>query len=146
MLNILDLNAMDDAALQQLAEQFSIKRADKLSRQDLIYKILDAQAIQQVAKRAEQIQNEGSAEADAGNDGNEEEPVKRKRGRPRIHPIETETTNTEDNTSVPRKRGRPRKIREEETPAANTQAFAKKTEDYTVLNAKVAYHIGKSKE
>lgn len=134
MLNILDLNAMDDAALQQLAEQFSIKRADKLSRQDLIYKILDAQAIQQVAKRAEQIQNEGSAEADAGNDGNEEEPVKRKRGRPRIHPIETETTNTEDNTSVPRKRGRPRKIREEETPAANTQAFAKKTEDYTVNN------------
>ena len=116
MLNILDLNAMDDAALQQLAEQFSIKKADKLSRQDLIYKILDAQAIQQVAKRAELRQNEIAAEA--SDTGNAEEPVKRKRGRPRLHPIEPAAATENTDPISPRKRGRPRKIREDETSGA----------------------------
>ena len=119
MLNILDLNAMDDAALQKLAEQFSIKRADKVSRQDLIYKILDAQAIQQVAKRAEQRQNEIAENPDTGS---EEEPVKRKRGRPRLRPAEPASAPMEEAVpAAPRKRGRPRKIREEENTAASPQ-------------------------
>ena len=131
MLNILDLNAMDDAALQQLAEQFSIKRADKLSRQDLIYKILDAQAIQQVAKRAEQRQN-GNAAGD--NTENEEEPAKRKRGRPRLHPIETAATVAEEaEPAAPRKRGRPRKIREES--ASTASSFNSSSEERTPAKA-----------
>ncbi|MDE7101838.1 MAG: Rho termination factor N-terminal domain-containing protein, partial [Bacteroidales bacterium] len=44
MLNILELNAMEEADLLKLAEEYSIRKAEKLSRQDLIYKILDAQA------------------------------------------------------------------------------------------------------
>ncbi|MDE5544888.1 MAG: Rho termination factor N-terminal domain-containing protein, partial [Bacteroidales bacterium] len=45
MLNILELNAMEEADLLKLAEEYSIRKAEKLSRQDLIYKILDAQAL-----------------------------------------------------------------------------------------------------
>ncbi|MDE6494193.1 MAG: transcription termination factor Rho [Bacteroidales bacterium] len=120
MLNILDLNAMDDAALRQKAEEFSIRHADKLSRQDLIYKILDAQAIQRVAQKAESPRVE---EKTATPEPAAEEPVKRKRGRPKLNPDAPSTPKAApvigpDGLPVPRKRGRPKKIREEETPSS----------------------------
>lgn len=50
MLNILDLNAMSVSELNEIAQNFLVKNYNKLSRQDLIYKILDAQAIQKIAE------------------------------------------------------------------------------------------------
>lgn len=120
MLNILDLNAMEDADLRKMAEEFSVKRYDKLARQELIYRILDAQALKQVAAKAQAPQQEQSQvsaeEAPA-------EPVKRKRGRPRLHPetAPSDPATTADTAfpaesapAAPKKRGRPKKIREEE--------------------------------
>lgn len=111
MLNILDLNAMDDASLLKLAETYSIKRAEKLSRQDLIYQILDAQAIQQVAQRA-------NAPLSQGNAANPEEPVKRKRGRPRLQPEKPLVENGTDTETSPKRRGRPRKNAESGIPGS----------------------------
>ena len=112
MLNILDLNAMDDASLRQKAEGFSIRHADKLSRQDLIYKILDAQAIQRVSQKAENPRVE--AQTPVAEEPAVEEPVKRKRGRPKRNPDAPATPKPApvigpDGLPVPRKRGRPKK-------------------------------------
>lgn len=127
MWTILDLNAMDDAALLQLAEKYAIKRSDKLSRQDLIYKILDAQALEQVAQK--------SAIAPLA------DPEKKRRGRPRISP-ENRTTNAAENQESlsgnnhasddnhpQKRRGRPRKIREEDfSTTTNRPAEAENSE------------------
>ena len=46
MYDIIKLNAMKVGELKELAEQMEISNADKLKKQDLIYKILDEQAVQ----------------------------------------------------------------------------------------------------
>jgi transcription termination factor Rho len=46
MYNLLQLNSMKVAELKGVAEQLQIANADKLKKQDLIYKILDEQAVQ----------------------------------------------------------------------------------------------------
>ena len=45
MYNLLQLNAMKVAELKELAEKMQIANADKLKKQDLVYKILDEQAL-----------------------------------------------------------------------------------------------------
>ena len=45
MYNIADLNAMDEAQLKSIAESMGIKKVDALQQEDLVYKILDQQAI-----------------------------------------------------------------------------------------------------
>ena len=57
MLNILDLNAMSAAELNDTARRFNLKNFEKLPRTDLIYKILDAQALDEVRKKAEAAGN-----------------------------------------------------------------------------------------
>ncbi len=46
MYNLLQLNGMKVAELKEIAEQLQITGADKLKKQDLVYKILDVQAVQ----------------------------------------------------------------------------------------------------
>ncbi|MDE6439975.1 MAG: transcription termination factor Rho [Bacteroidales bacterium] len=95
MLNILDLNAMSAAELNDTARRFNLKNFEKLARTDLIYKILDAQALDEVRKKAEAAANPTepmdkptaapaadttAAPAETEGEGGE---VKRKRGRPK---------------------------------------------------------------
>ena len=94
MLNILDLNAMSAAELNDTARRFNLKNFEKLARTDLIYKILDAQALDEVHKKAEAAANPTPAAAEpaapaadttaapAETEGEGGE-VKRKRGRPK---------------------------------------------------------------
>lgn len=122
MLNILDLNAMTDAELRKMAETFSVRRYEKLTRQELIYRILDAQALKQVASKALSVEPKPEESA--------VEPVKRKRGRPRLHPEPDPSSKPAENVSIasssaetipaaPKKRGRPKKVRETaDTPTA----------------------------
>lgn len=80
MLNILDLNAMSSVELNETAKKFQIKNFEKISKTDLIYKILDAQAIEDVRKKAEQriaVEN-GTAQ-----ESHQEEDSESKRGRGR---------------------------------------------------------------
>ena len=50
MYDILQLNDMLVPELKEIAEKLSIANAKKLTKQDLIYKILDQQALQVSAK------------------------------------------------------------------------------------------------
>jgi transcription termination factor Rho len=45
MYNLLQLNSMKVAELKEVADKLAIDNADKLKKQDLIYKILDVQAL-----------------------------------------------------------------------------------------------------
>ncbi|MDE5736692.1 MAG: transcription termination factor Rho, partial [Bacteroidales bacterium] len=82
---------MSAAELNDTARRFNLKNFEKLARTDLIYKILDAQALDEVRKKAEATANptqataEPAAEAAATPTETEGEggEVKRKRGRPK---------------------------------------------------------------
>ena len=143
MYNIIQLNEKSVDELQAIAQELGIKKADTLKKEDLVYKILDEQAIAGAAKKviAEKQKEERKAE-------------KKKRGRkPAVKepekPQETEkpaakeqpTTQQPKETTQPaepekpaaepaeqpkRKPGRPRKVRPEEAATPAPQAVEKK--------------------
>jgi len=51
MYDILDLNSKKVAELKEIAEKLNIQKIDKFKKQDLVYKILDEQAIQPPVKK-----------------------------------------------------------------------------------------------
>lgn len=51
MYDIIELNGMKVAELRDIAGELQISKVDKLKKQDLIYKILDEQAIKPIAKK-----------------------------------------------------------------------------------------------
>ncbi|MEZ7999328.1 MAG: Rho termination factor N-terminal domain-containing protein, partial [Flavobacteriales bacterium] len=53
MYDIISLNGMKVAELRDVAAKLDIKKADKLKKQDLIYKILDEQAVNPTSKAPE---------------------------------------------------------------------------------------------
>jgi transcription termination factor Rho len=60
--NILQLKAMDQANLIVLAKEFGLNKVEKLQKDDLVYQILDQQAIVNAAKQAQAVagkENEG---------------------------------------------------------------------------------------
>lgn len=141
--NILELTEKELPELQQIASDLGIKKMKSLEKQDLIYKILDEQAVslagiqmekekekearksEQKAKQATARKNRVTEKAVPPTDSDnstQTEKVKRRPGRPRKNPIvpppvppKVEAT---DLTEKPRRRpGRPRKIqRIEEKP------------------------------
>ena len=74
MYNLLQLNGMKVAELKEVAEKLSISNAEKLKKQDLIYKILDVQSVQSG--------DAGEGQADAGQ-GNSESTAQREETAPR---------------------------------------------------------------
>lgn len=52
MYDIISLNAMKVAELREVAAKLDIKKADKLKKQDLIYIILDEQAVKPIAQKS----------------------------------------------------------------------------------------------
>ena len=83
MLDILQLNSMLVPELKALAEKLELKGYKKLSKQDLIYKILDHQAL--------------SGKSDTSEETKEEAPAKPKAKRkPRVKPIAKAINNQEE--------------------------------------------------
>jgi transcription termination factor Rho len=79
MYNLLQLNSMKVAELKDIAEKLVIDNADKLKKQDLIYKILDVQALKaETAPEAPAAETAASPEPQVG-----EQPTKGKRERAR---------------------------------------------------------------
>ncbi|WP_278478774.1 transcription termination factor Rho [Tannerella forsythia] len=141
--NILELTEKELPELQQIASDLGIKKMKSLEKQDLIYKILDEQAVslagiqmekekEKEARKSEQKAKQATARKNrvtekavppTDSDNNTQtEKVKRRPGRPRKNPIvpppvppKVEAT---DLAEKPRRRpGRPRKIqRIEEKP------------------------------
>jgi transcription termination factor Rho len=77
MYNLLQLNSMKVAELKEVADKLAIDNADKLKKQDLIYKILDVQAL-----KAEPTATEPAAETPSASEPTAES-VKGKRERAR---------------------------------------------------------------
>ena len=72
MYDILDLNSKKVAELREIAEKLNINKIDKLKKQDLVYKILDEQAMNPPAK---EVKNNSS------DDRSDENKPRRKRQR-----------------------------------------------------------------
>ena len=65
MYNIIQLNDKDLSELQVIAKELGIKKADSYKKEDLVYKILDEQAIVGVLKVIE-IQGENAKRMSIG--------------------------------------------------------------------------------
>jgi len=79
MYNLLQLNSMKVAELKEVADKLAIDNADKLKKQDLIYKIIDVQALQSAPAEAP-VEAPTAMEPPAENS---EAPSKQKRDRQR---------------------------------------------------------------
>jgi transcription termination factor Rho len=91
MYNLLQLNAMKVAELKELAEKMQIANADKLKKQDLVYKILDEQALRDDSPSEAPASAETSAEGEL--EGGE---LKNRKKRERVKKGQEEEKNTEE--------------------------------------------------
>ena len=91
MYNLLQLNAMKVAELKELAEKLQITNAEKLKKQDLVYKILDVQAI---SNPSENEASEPKAPAAAEDVNVADDRSKKKRERVRKEDTEEESNET----------------------------------------------------
>lgn len=164
MYNISDLNAMSDTELKTIAESMGLKKVDPTQKDELIYRILDQQAIDHAASAAEKKANvrqphakrEKQAEAPQQQPQQEETPAQPRRGRPpkrtaaqdqtpqeageTTKPAEAEAPADENAPAAPAKpatrRGRPpKRTAEQEQQAAGTPAEAETPVDHTAPSA-----------
>ena len=134
MYNITELNEMPDADLKSVAEGMGIKKIDLSKREELVYRILDQQAIDRAAATTAERKRREEATGSA-----QEEKTPKKRGRKKKEPQPAETVAQEapaiaeqTSESAPssepaenapavverKRRGRPPKKRHEEPAAA----------------------------
>ncbi|HAI01406.1 MAG TPA: transcription termination factor Rho [Flavobacteriales bacterium] len=88
MFDIIELNGKKVAELRQIAGKLGITRLDKLKKQDLVYSILDAQAVQPADKSDKKSAPKGRAKAAKSNDDGaealkEEKPARSRSRKPR---------------------------------------------------------------
>ena len=57
MYNIIQLNDKDLSELQSIAKELGIKKTDSLKKEDLVYKILDEQAIVGATKKVNPVKD-----------------------------------------------------------------------------------------
>jgi transcription termination factor Rho len=82
MYNLLQLNSMKVAELKEVADQLNIDGGDKLKKQDLIYKILDVQAVKSVeSEPPAETPEYPSVETQADPQPESEQGVKQDKGR-----------------------------------------------------------------
>lgn len=131
MYNISDLNEMADGELKNVAESMGLKKIDLSQKEDLIYRILDQQAIDRAAmSAAEQNQRR-------------QEPQQRRGRKPRAQAdaqqtaSETPGKENETNDIPAKKRGRRRKEDEQSQPVAETKADDNTTNQNTPVENEV---------
>ncbi len=108
MYDILQLSEMLLPQLKELAGSLGLKAYKSLSKQDLIYKILDEQAI---------------ASKENVEEKTEKKPAEKKRGRPKQKATETPKSNTR------KKKTEPKEKKEEDKPKTQTKTASKPVEE-----------------
>ncbi len=93
MYDIIELNGMKVAELQETAEKLNIKGYKTLKKQDLIYKILDEQAVNPIKREDEP--DEASADTEAKKERKPREERKHKERKPRPEKKEAKKDNQE---------------------------------------------------
>lgn len=129
--NILELNEklLDD--LKGIAKELGIKKVDALKKEELVYKILDEQAITLAGKQAEKEKEKEAQKA--------EKQPKGKRGRPKLNPAPVEKKESAPETPVstdkvppvekPKQQNeRKKRVRIDKNEKVATQAPAEKVE------------------
>ena len=107
MYNIVELNSMLVAELRKIAKDLNIPKAEKLIKKDLVYKILDSQALKPVKEEA---QKETKPKKQRGRRKKTEPVSDKKEDKPADKPEEKKEDKVEKpETPQPKRRGRPRK-------------------------------------
>ena len=127
MYNIIQLNDKNLSELQSIAEELGIKKADSYKKEELVYKILDEQAIAGATKKvaADKLKEERKSERQkrsktaAKKEEGEKTPVAEKENTPQgndpANAKPSETESLAEKTATPkRKPGRPRKVKTNE--------------------------------
>ena len=104
MYNISELNEMSDLDLKAVAEGMGLKKIDLSKKEELVYRILDQQAIDRAsASTAERKQRKDRA-AEAGSPSDESAKPQKKRGRKKKEPAESGSASApqpvQDNTQT----------------------------------------------
>src|SRR5512145_2637302 len=100
MYDILELSEMLVPELREIAKQLKIKRAELLKKQDLIYKILDQQAID--ASEARKARTEKPSAA-----ANEGDHRKKQRERPNDHQQKPGTQRRDSGENIQNRQAKP---------------------------------------
>lgn len=108
MYNIAELESMDDAAMKEYAASIGVKNPEKASRQELIYDILDQQAINKATADAAKQPKKRRAKAEEGTSTIDS-------GQPVSASADTV------NEPAPKKRGRKKKVADEQAEASSIQ-------------------------
>lgn len=127
MYNIVELNSMLVAELRKIAKDLNIPRAEKLVKKDLVYKILDSQALKpatgQLQKETPVVKKRGRRKkTETVTSDKEEKPVEKPEEKKEVKTEKTETPQ-------PRRRGRPRKS----TPVATSSESKSEKPSLTIL-------------
>ncbi len=81
MYDIIDLNSRKVAELRDIAKELNIARVDKLKKQELVYAILDEQAVNTSASGGKKADAKPEGAADAGSESGDDKPKGRGRQR-----------------------------------------------------------------
>ena len=142
MYNIIQLNDKTLSELQAIAQELGITKTDSLKKEELVYKILDEQAIAGATKKvaAEKMKEERKGEKQkrsrAASNKKGEKKEANKDNPNTTQPEQNQKTETAQPTNprtdaeqvtastAPKRRGRPRKVKTEETIAEKTNSPA----------------------
>lgn len=121
MYNIIQLNDKSLSELQTIAQELGVKKTDSLKKEELVYKILDEQAIAGATKKvaADKLKEERKGE-------------KQKRSRVTVKTVKKESA---DKVFSANKNGDLTKAQTEETPAATDQLKTAETPQEPVIEA-----------
>ena len=131
MYNIIQLNDKTLSELQAIAQELGITKTDSLKKEELVYKILDEQAIAGASRKGEKQKRSRAASNKKGEkkEANKDNPNT-------TQPEQNQKTETAQPTNprtdaeqvtastAPKRRGRPRKVKTEETIAEKTNSPA----------------------
>ena len=116
MYNISELNEMGDAELRNVAESMGLKKIDPTQKEDLIYRILDQQAVDRASAGAERRRNAESTDEQA--DGKKRTRKKKSDAAPAEKPARQQRKDSKKTAEAPRAEA----AAAEETPAGQEAA------------------------
>ncbi|MDR2913505.1 MAG: transcription termination factor Rho [Tannerella sp.] len=119
--NILELNEKQLSELQDIAETLGIKKANSLPKEELVYRILDEQAISWAGM---QVEKEARKKEKRAQRDNEQQNMDKQES----SPSKNQDDNS-DNTKKNARRGRPPKTKNEQNNEATTDTTPKQTDD-----------------
>lgn len=100
MYNISELNEMGDAELRNVAESMGLKKIDPTQKEDLIYRILDQQAVDRASAGAERRRNAESTDEQA--DGKKRTRKKKSDAAPAEKPARQQRKDSKKTAEAPR--------------------------------------------